>query len=84
MRFITCILDDPFAAALNSSAKERRRDAWLPSESTNAILISCLTNQVAPEIGLDKTTRPGLSTSELLGKNSSSQVNSHLGVGWLP
>lgn len=66
------LLDDPFAAALNSSAIERRRDAWLPSESTKAILVSCLTNQVAPEVEMEKTTRPGLSSSELLGEKACS------------
>nr|XP_039257097.1 trafficking protein particle complex subunit 12-like [Styela clava] len=58
--------DDPFAAALSNSVLDRRRDAWLPCEDTRAILTAAIVNHKSPDLEMEKITRPGLSTSELL------------------
>ncbi|XP_029451650.1 trafficking protein particle complex subunit 12 [Rhinatrema bivittatum] len=60
--------DDPFATALNMSELDRRHDAWLPSEETQAILISVATQQCSTVfIDKEKLTMPGLKFDNIQG-----------------
>ncbi|XP_030054780.1 trafficking protein particle complex subunit 12 isoform X1 [Microcaecilia unicolor] len=60
--------DDPFATALNMSELDRRQDAWLPSEETQAILISVATQQYNTIfIDKDNLTMPGLKFDNIQG-----------------
>ncbi|XP_078486641.1 trafficking protein particle complex subunit 12-like [Ciona intestinalis] len=59
--------EDAFTSALTNSEADRRRDAWIPSDSTSAVLSAILTSQKRIKLEPTHLTRPGLATSESLG-----------------
>uniref|UniRef100_H2Z7Y8 Uncharacterized protein n=1 Tax=Ciona savignyi TaxID=51511 RepID=H2Z7Y8_CIOSA len=72
--------EDAFTSALTSSEADRRRDAWLPSESTSAVLSAVFTTQKRIKLEANHLTRPGLATSESLGDPIKSVLVRHGGT----
>nr|CAB3267221.1 trafficking protein particle complex subunit 12-like [Phallusia mammillata] len=59
--------NDAFTHALTSSESDRRKDAWIPTESTQTVLDAVAQSQKRISLEPNHLVRPGLGTSEYLG-----------------